>query len=74
VNRHVFSEDVLIAQVRTPPLPSPHDAEGGGALPRKALESHCPTVELAEAEHASLQMLLISSTALEQLIDKLEHP
>jgi len=40
---------------------------------RKALESHCPTVELAEGEHASLQMPLISSTELEQLIDKLEQ-
>jgi hypothetical protein len=39
---------------------------------RQALESHCPTVELAEGEHASLQMPLISSNELEQLIDKVE--
>ena len=39
----------------------------------KALESHCPTVDLDEGEHASLQMPLISSAELEQLIDKLEQ-
>ncbi len=40
---------------------------------RKALESHCAATELAEGEHATMQMPLISSTELERLIEELEQ-
>jgi hypothetical protein len=40
---------------------------------RKELESRCATVEVAEGQHATLQVPLISSTELERLIETLEE-